>query len=211
MKRLAIVLIAIFLTWISPFAQTSSDNDRDLSLAELAEQEQERRSQIKQDVPLITNKDLATMQRARVSQARSTGAAKELPSPEEKPSTDETPESLDEAEEEIDWSQTFSEATLAYRTAVNNHLVLQLRFNNLRNAFFNEDDGTTQSLIQAQMQETTEKLEQNTQAIKESHQRITDLKQAAERAGLTPGEIRELTGELPEEPESILSTTTPTP
>lgn len=206
MKRLTIILGLFVLTWSLGFTQSSTEEP---SLAELARQEQERRSRIKQEVPLITNESLSTMTRARVSQAtRSAEPEKEAPKAEEEPSIQ--PLKTSSEGEEIDWNQLFSEATLAYRTAVNNHLVLQLRFNNLRNAFFNEDDGTTQSLIQTQMQETAEKLEANQKVLHESRQKIGELQKAAAGAGLNPREIRELVGELPE-PESILSPSTPTP
>ncbi|HLV00249.1 MAG TPA: hypothetical protein VKZ59_03225 [Acidobacteriota bacterium] len=204
MKTPAIVLGLAFLTLSLGLAQSSAEEP---SLAELARQEKERRSKIKQEVPLITNEILATMTRARVSQATRSVEPEQEAQETKEPST-EPLQALEE--KEIDWRQLFGEATLAYRTAVNNHLVLQLRFNNLRNAFFNEDDGSTQSLLQNQMQETVEKIEANQKILDDCRQKIAELQKAAAEAGLTPGEIRELVGELPE-PESVLSSSTPTP
>lgn len=176
------------------------------SLAELARREKERRSTIEKKKPAITNADLHKFQSARVTLSGGPRpAASVAPAvPSESSSTESSQEtSLPQTEAEKpkdmeDWKSAFAEARLNVTTAVNRGLVLQLKMNHLRNAFFTEDDGSTQALIQSQMDETLKELEKNRQEVEEAKKALEKLQQEARRAGVPQRLIDEMTGELPE-------------
>jgi len=163
------------------------------SLVELARQERERRQKITQPVRLITNRDLHRLSHARVTTSRNPSGSTLLPDKVEvveKSAVAESP-----TREEL--AAAFAEARLNYQNAVSNNLVLQLRINNLRNAFATADDGSRNGLIQAQLQEAAQRLGESQEQIDQARQVIADLEVEAAEAGLLPGEIKALVGQLP--------------
>jgi hypothetical protein len=172
------------------------------SLVDLARQERERRAQNQQPVRVISNKDLRSLGGGRVS----TGVP---PKPPAKSSEAEaTSEGESGAQEEAPaeggpesvqfWQSAFQEAKGSLETAVNQRMVLELRMNNLRNAYLNTDDGTTREKIQGELAQTYQALGQAREDESAARQAIDQLQRQASRAGLTPGQIRELVGELPD-------------
>ena len=95
-------------------------------------------------------------------------------------------------------------ARLNIKNSVSRSSVLQLKMNDLRNQFFSEDDGATQSRIQEQLQATLQELETNKQEIQTARQALQQLEREASQAGIPPESVRQMVGELPKE-ESIVN------
>lgn len=171
------------------------------SLVDLARQERERREENTGPVRVIRNEDLQMMRGGRVS----TGIP---PKPAAGPSEEETSEGEPAAEEEPIvkegpedvqfWTNAFQEAKTALETAINQRMVLELRMNNLRNAYLNTDDGTTREKIQSELPQVYQALGQARENEKAAREAIRQLERQAGRVGLTPGQIRDLVGKLPE-------------
>ena len=77
--------------------------------------------------------------------------------------------------------------------------------NDLRNDYFRADDGTTQTRIQQQLQETIQEIELSRQEVQAERDALQRIQSQARQAGLQPGDIRDAVGELPE-PQSISTT-----
>ena len=60
-----------------------------------------------------------------------------------------------------EWQQAFAEAAGKIQLEANQGAVLQLRMNNLRNAFLRQSDGSRQARIQALLQDTLRQIETN--------------------------------------------------
>ncbi len=194
-------------------SQSSQDEKQQPSLAELAKAARERKQKAAGGTRVITNSDLKSM-RANVS----TGT---IPTPatsdtedvsEEAGEGTEGEEALPSAapgeltEEDLArWREAFGEARENLQNAVSENLVLQLRMNNLRNAYLRQADGSTQERIQAQLEETVQALEQNKQEQENARRAISRLQTDARQSGLTNQQIDELTGQLPEPPPDVLS------
>lgn len=180
------------------------------TLAELARREKERRASIQKEVPLFTNQDLSKLPRARVS----TGG-RSVTKPARAVGEDSTAElaptaDLPEGPDLEAWHDAFQEATLLYRTAVNKAQILQLKMNNLRNAYFSEQDGATQERIHAEMDRTISELSSSEAEIDSARQEIENLEREALQAGVPVGDVRRLKGELPAY-EKIITPETATP
>ena len=80
---------------------------------------------------------------------------------------------------------------------MNRGLVLELKMNDLKNAWLREDDGATQGRIQQLLQETLQEIESNRQDVQVARQALQALQSEAQQEGLLPGTIRELVGKLP--------------
>ncbi len=176
----------------------TAESERAPSLAELARRQREQRGD--REVRLIRNEDLGTLRRARVTTSQ---AVKAGPQPAD---TQEGPVVLEEGDgetpqSEVDlkfWEAAFAEARTALETAVNQRMVLELRMNNLRNAFLQQADGTTRQHIEGEMAKTLQEVEQARQNEQAARQAVADLERQAARAGVPAGKIRELVGQLPE-------------
>lgn len=170
------------------------------SLVELARREKERRAAIQKEVPLITNEDLARLRGARVSisgpstrQPARRSQVVEEDSSAEAEATAASPEGPDlEA-----WREAFREATLEYRMAVNKGQVLQLKMNNLRNAYFSEQDGATQERLHEELDRTFRELSSTEAEIESARQEVENLEREAIRSGIAVGDVRGMKGELP--------------
>ena len=219
-KAMKTLLVLIFFGPICCLTERTTEAQERPSLTELAGRTKEQKARNKRFVRLITNADLERFQNAPVSLSRPPRAHRSAPSraqskarkpvSENKP-CQTAPDGPTTREPDLGfWKQTFAEARLNYKTAVHRVLVLQLKMNNLRNAFFREDDGSTQALIQSQMQETLERIEQSKLEIEETKKAIERLQKEARKAGISPQLLRELAGRM-STAESIVVPTTPTP
>ncbi|MDA2929214.1 hypothetical protein MYX84_04565 [Acidobacteria bacterium AH-259-O06] len=190
------MLLVLFFVPTWAMAQESKETKKEPSLAELARRERERRANIKKEVPVITNATLKNL--------------KGLVSVSEAPAAPSQGETEAETETETEPEQTaekdlasrkaeFDEARMNLKNAVNRSMVLQLKINDLRNAYFREDDGTTQARIQQQLQGTLQEIESNKQEVQAAREALQKLENEARKEGLQPGTIRELVGELPKE------------
>lgn len=199
--RIFLVLLLLLPGWALA-QETKKDQP---SLAEIARKEKERRKKIDKKVPVIRNADLEKFQGRVTTGARPVAPPRDivLPGIPEVPSTEaETktePGAAGVTEKDMEfWKSAFGEARLNLQNAVNRHLVLQLKMNNLRNAFFREDDGSTQALIQSQLQQTLEQIEAAKLELEQAKTAIERLQTEARRSGLSPRLIGDFTGELPE-------------
>lgn len=203
-------LITALLTLPVPaatdFPQAAESDQKPPSLVEMARRERARRDSIPGPVRLITNRDLTALSKDRVTTSRDATGWQRLPTRIEIDAEAEEATGPDRAFFEA----AFAEARLAYQNEVSNNLVLQLRINNLRNAFATEDDGSRQGLIQAQLQESLALLSESETRISDARATISDLEKDAAEAGLLPHEIQELVGDLPT-PSSLLPATNPNP
>lgn len=193
------IRLIVFVLLLSPVGALGQESQpqEEPSLLELARKERERRAQTKK-VPVITNATLRDM-KGRVS----TSEALE-------PATESEPEAVEQEEPEespekdmASWRADFGEARLFYSNAVNRSMVLELKINDLRNSYFREDDGATQGLIQQQIQEADQQLQSARQETQTAREEVQRLQNEARDAGLDPGTVRDLTGEL-QEPASVL-------
>jgi hypothetical protein len=197
MLRNLFVILVIAVS--STFAQDKQDPPKKPDLAELARKERERRSKSSSEVRLITNEDLATMKSARVVTGRA--PVKATSADDEKVPEDSDKEKVEDvpAGPDMDfWKAAFSEAKTNLQNAINNKLVLELRINNLRNSFYREEDGATREMIQGQVESGYSELDELRKLEQDARKALLALQTEAAKAGLLPGEIRDLVGEIPE-------------
>ncbi|MFQ5928751.1 MAG: hypothetical protein ACE5MK_03565 [Acidobacteriota bacterium] len=193
---MVLILLVLFFVPTWAMAQESKETKKEPSLAELARRERERRANIKKEVPVITNATLKKL-KGLVSVSGAPAAPSEGET-EAEAETETEPEET--AEKDLGtWKAEFDEARMNLKNAVNRSMVLQLKINDLRNAYFREDDGTTQARIQQQLQETLQEIESNKQEVQAAREALQKLENEARKEGLPPGTIRELVGELPKE------------
>lgn len=193
-------------------SQPAQDQQKPPSLAELAKRTRQKRQQSQGQTRVITNADLQSL-RANVT----TGSKPAAPEPSDAEAAEGASEGTDTeglptappgelTEEDLEqWRAAFNEARTNLQNAVSEGLVLQLRMNNLRNSYLRQADGSTQERIQAQLSQTLEAIEQNRQQQETARRAIERLQQDARQAGLTPVQITELTGQLPEPNPEIVS------
>lgn len=179
-------------------SEKAEEQEKKVSLAQLARKEKERRANTKK-VPVITNADLRSL-KGLISVAEPPPAP-----PGEQTKEGQTEEEVESSEPDLgEWGAKFNEARLNIKNSVSRSSVLQLKMNDLRNQFFSEDDGATQSRIQEQLQATLQELETNKQEIQTARQALQQLEREASQAGIPPESVRQMVGELPKE-ESIVN------
>lgn len=174
-------------------------SSKDPSLVELARQSREEREKSGDEVRVITNKDLFQMRSSRVTTSKA--PPREKTAGGEGGSGDESEEEAVEEGEPTgpdmeEWTQAFREARANLQGAVNQTLVLELRLNNLRNAYFRQDDGSTAEMLQSQLAKTNEELQNARRSEEEARGTLEQLEREALAAGLSPGEVRSLKGEI---------------
>ena len=144
----------------------------------------------------ITDADLGKFQRARVATAvaaRSTGSAT-TPKSDAKSGVSAAKSNPDEDEsKDIEfWKPILTEAQFKVKQSVNRGLVLQLKMNNLQNAFSIEADGTTKAMLQGQLSETLQKIEKNKEEVEKARKELAKLGRQARRASVPRGIINEI-------------------
>jgi len=172
------------------------------SLAELAEQEAERRNRLAEKGPVITNIDLARIVgEMRASDASATIAEVEPDrGPDESPAGGENPEPSEPDEQELlmdEIRQDLLEARQEVVTASNSYMVLELRINNLRNQLYQEADPQRQQLLQKELAISTDEIREARSVEADARRQLDEMMSEALRAGMLPGEIREVVGEIP--------------
>jgi hypothetical protein len=203
--KLFLILMLFFTGW--GMAQESKEKP---SLVDLSRQAKSRKAEGK-PVRVITNEDLKRLQNAPVSTSSSSVKATEGEEASEAVPAETAGTATEDQGPDVEfWKSAFAEARLNLKNAVNRGLVMQLKMNNLRNAFYREDDGTTQARIQAELAQTLEQLEANKQDVEEARDTLKTVEEEARKAGLPPGTIRELTAEI-EDPETVITPETAGP
>lgn len=170
------IAIILLLLFIAP-AWTLGQETEQISLAEAARRERERRASITQEVPILTNRHVEEM-----------GGLVSIATAPEPP-----PEAGEEGEEdERSWEERFGEAKLDLQTAENRVQVLLLQMEYLRDQWLSADNGVTQQRVRQQLEETQEGLEIGRQEVDAARAAYEELQVEAEKAGLLPGELRDL-------------------
>ena len=175
---IAFILLVLLLTPAWSLAQDAEEP----SLAEVARKERERRASMEQDVLVITNAYVETVE-GLVSMSVGVPEAEEAEEEEQAESKGD------------DWETRFAEVRLDLARAVNRGLVLEQKMRYLRNAWLREDDGSTQGRFQKQLQETQQLIGQNQRETQATRAAFNALQKEARQEGLFPGTIRELVGE----------------
>ncbi len=193
-----IVLLLLVLLLVPAWSMAQgSEESKELSLAELARSERERRAQMKA-IPILTNSDLRKARglvsssvepESEVSEGREEAEASS--EAEENPASAKTDPSV--------WESRFGEARLNLKNAVNRDLVLQLKMNELRNSYLRQDNGVTQARIQQQLLQTQQEIERNSQAVRDSRSAVDTLRSEAKADGVSAGTVQGLVGELPQD------------
>jgi len=205
LSRLAMVRIIVILLLSLPsfLLAQESEPKKEPSLVELAQKEREKRQATSQPVHVITNEDLGGMRGARVVTAASSRSSRGR-----KQAVKESPEGSEGESTETDepdpstmeyWEPAFKEAVDNLKYVANACLVLELRINNFRNAYFREEDGVRRQVIYAEIANSAEQLIESRIEEKAAREVVLQLQRDAENAGLMRGEVRELTGKLPEQ------------
>jgi len=175
---IAFILLVLLLTPVWSLAQDAEKP----SLAEVARNERERRASMEQDVLVMTN---AYVESVEGLVSMSVGI----------PDTEEAEEEEQAVSEGNDWETRFAEARLDLTNAVNRGLVLELKMNDLHRAWLRQDDGSTQGRILQLLQETQHLIGPNQRETQAAREALQALQRQAQLKGLLPGTIRELAGE----------------
>ncbi|MEE8348451.1 MAG: hypothetical protein V3R94_02700 [Acidobacteriota bacterium] len=203
---LVAVLLLLVPTWSlaqepeegSQTAEVSQEESGEISLAELARRERERRARIGQPDRVITNANIGE-----IKGLVSTGGGGPSPVGEGDPTLEGEGEG--ESEEGTGeesgpdlgkWQSAFADAVRQLENAVNLGLVLELRMVDLNNSYFTAT-GPAQGEIQQQLQETREGIQENQSQVQAARQALRALESEAAMDGIPPGTIREMVGELP--------------
>ncbi len=204
MRNIGLILILLLLSPAWAGAQESQETQKEPSLAELARRERARRASLKK-VPVITNATLRNVRGLISTSTAPPSASTGEESAEGQAGTDAEAEAEDADQVTAEWKGRIGDARRKVEQAVNNSNVLQLKMNDLRNDYFRADDGTTQTRIQQQLQETIQEIELSRQEVQAARDALQSIQSQARQAGLQPGDIRDAVGELPE-PQSISTT-----
>ena len=181
------------------------------SLADLAKKEKERREAIKTQTKVITNEQAAKYHQAPISivspsgtpasdkagaektagEVEKTAAGGEAGAvaAEDKPLVDEP---LDfQGRPESYWRQTMADARQKVTDLENESNVLVLKFNDLQNRFYREDNGFKRQEIQREMQKTIYEQDLNKDNLAKARTALADLELEARKSGALPGWIRD--------------------
>ena len=184
---LAIILLLLLLSPAWSLAQETEEP----SLVEAARRERERRANMTEAVWVITEANLKDFQGLVSTSGNPPAAASERTDVGES-GTEENAE--DAKTTPAAWEALFKEARLDLANAVNRGRVLELRMQDLQRAWLSEDDGVK---IQQQLQETQQLIQSTDREIQAARETFQALQLEAQQAGVLPGVIRELVGELP--------------
>jgi len=146
-----------------------------------------------QDAPVSISKTRPSDYEPREDEQKAPGAAEKVDA--------ENQKMLDEAK------QLLRAAAMDYKNAVYSRLVLQLRMNNLNNAFYGEQEESLRTAYEWQLTQTAQGIETNKEDILRTAQALAAAAQEARQAGFTDEEVDRIVGELPEPPsvEDLLS------
>ena len=170
------IAIILLLLLIAPTWSLAQEGEQ-ISLAEAARRERERRAAITQEVEILTNRHVEEMG----------GLVSIATAPEPPPTEGEGGE-----EDERSWEERFNEAKLDLQNAENRGQILLLQMEYLRDQWLSSDNGVTQQRIRQQLEETQEGLEISRQEVETAQAAYEALQAEAKEAGLMPGELRDL-------------------
>jgi hypothetical protein len=196
MKVISFVFTGLFL-----FTATSSAWSQ--SLADLAKKEKERREAVKTQAKVITNEQAAKYHQAPISTVSPPGTEASDKAGAEKTAAggDEIAAATDKlsVDEPVDfqgrpesfWKQTMADARQKVKDLENESNVLILKYNDLQNRFYREDNGFKRLEIEREMQKTIYEQDLNKDNLAKARTALADLEMDARKSGALPGWIRE--------------------
>jgi hypothetical protein len=207
MKIKIAVLVFVFSAGMafgySPPLDDPSEEGQESDLAALARKEAERRESLSEKGVVITNVELSSLvgdmrsgqAEATVSpvtpddgeESNASGSGAEPPAP----VTDEKEAMLEQLREDL------RAARQSVETASNSYMVLELRINSLRNRLYQEADPQRQQMLQQALDEATTDIAEVRSAEADARQALDQLRTEAQKAGMLPGEIRDIIGTVP--------------
>lgn len=191
MKQLAAILFAVCLSLLVVTTVHAQ------SLADIANQEKQRRESIDGSPAKITNTNVDEYTGGSVS------TSTPIEQPSEKPDSENSEETAESAGEEtktdepVDfsgrtesyWRETMTAARQKVENLEKQSTVLTLRLNDLENKFYNIDDGFDRDAVQKEMQKTYYEIDLNKENLAKAKEELADLEQDARKSGALPGWI----------------------
>jgi hypothetical protein len=163
------------------------------SLAEVAQQEEERRKTVKPASKVLTNKDLGAVPPVAVTlpadtppaDAKAAEAAKTA-----KPAEPGAEDSKAPVKDQAYWSGRMNELRSKLEMDEISAEAFQARINALSADFVNRDDPAQRAVIAQNRQKAVAGLERLSKAIADGKRAIADLEEEARRAAVPPGWLR---------------------
>ena len=191
--RLIRVLSLAF--WLHPLLFSSAVAKEDL-LLQLATEEKQRRARVETEGRVFSNESLSQLPNARVtvSVAAEAGSGSGEGQPRQKNRMAVSIQPLADF-----WKSALHDAGIRLSTSVNRLHVLQLKLNSFRNQYLNASHELQRMRLEAELARVAGQLQEaevEEVAAREGWHRV---RKEALRAGLNPGEIKELQPEPPNE------------
>ena len=187
------LILVLLFSMPAPLAAQEASSEP--SLVELVRKQKERKKSAQKKSRMITNADLRKFRSARIATTAVTRSADSADITQSDAKSDTSGAQAQVREDRGDdvefWKSALAEAQLDVKRLVNRGLVLQLKMNNLQNAFFIEADGTTQAMLQGQLNETLQEIAQNKESIEKAKKELAKLRREARKSGVPGGIIRE--------------------
>lgn len=175
------------------------------SLVELAQRTREERQKTEKPVLIYTNSVIKQTQGGLVGKTQAPPPPPSEGEEAEGQAEDEAAEGEQDPEAELRQLRSdLQAARLDYVTAVNQHQVLQLSINETRNRYLRESNVAAQQKWQSDLAQQAQELSQLERTIQSARAKIDELSRQASQAGMQPGELRDLVGQLPE-PKRIVN------
>jgi len=182
--------------------EAGSGSEGDSVLAALAKKEKARREMLPQKGPVITNIELTRIigpmaganAKSIISEVGpDDAAAVENAENESQQTSEQDPRELLME----DLRQELRKARQDVETASNSYMVLELRINYLRNRLYQEADPHRQQMLQKEMAQASADISAARDEEAEARARLAMLMTEARRAGMLPGEISSVVGDIP--------------
>jgi len=210
MRIKKLLLILLFSTFL-PASLVAASSSRDDSAAteeprsdldRLAKKEADRRQKLAEKGPVITNLDLDELlgeMKSRKSQVIPVDIDPDAEASDNGENPDTPSRNEDEAKAELleDMRYDLEDSRRRVETLSNSYMVLELRLNNIRNMLFQESDPLRLQMLQKEADQVTENLMEVRAQEAEARRELESLKREALKAGLLPGEINSIVGNLP--------------
>ena len=181
----------------------ASREGQESELATLARKEAERREALAEKGVVITNAELFTLVGDMRSSHDKTSVSAILPEDDEgaeAPGSGVEPpaSAADEKEAMLDQlREDLRTARQSVETFSNAYMVLELRINSLRNRLYQEADPQRQQMLQQGLDEATSDIAEIRAAEADARRELDQLRSEAQKAGMLPGEIRDIVGTVP--------------
>lgn len=192
MKYIVAVMSTVLLLAIMALGQAQS-------LADIADQEKQRREEIQEAPEVITNDNVSEYENGSVSTIKIEFAATEKDS-----ENSEGGAKAAEQDKEVDpdeptdltgrtetfWRETATEAHRKVKILEDEALALTLRMNDLQNQYYNVSDGFDRDGVQKNIQKTFYEQDQNKENLAKAKDELEDLVKEAQKSGAPPGWLR---------------------